>query len=193
MKKILLLVATAVGALAIQKQIQAKKAENRLWAEATDTPEELTFHPGCRPLASCARARCLGAMAQLVAHLLCKQGVRGSSPLGSTAGQRPFPLVGRGLFRVRTPEKYCSRCSWRAAANQTRGGQDGCMAQRLVVAWQCLAPYRRGRTTVGKSGRSRQQHQSCTPKETLEAGRLRPALFEASESGVVASRCKQAS
>jgi hypothetical protein len=31
-------------------------------------------------------------MAQLVAHLLCKQGVRGSSPLGSTAGQRPFPL-----------------------------------------------------------------------------------------------------
>ena len=25
-------------------------------------------------------------MAQLVAHLLCKQGVRGSSPLGSTAG-----------------------------------------------------------------------------------------------------------
>src|SRR3954447_14896475 len=48
-------------------------------------------------------------MAQLVAHLLCKQGVRGSSPLGSTAGQRPFPLVGQGLFRVRTPEKYCSR------------------------------------------------------------------------------------
>ena len=47
-------------------------------------------------------------MAQLVAHLLCKQGVRGSSPLGSTAGQRPFPLVGKGLCRVRTPEKYCS-------------------------------------------------------------------------------------
>ncbi len=37
-------------------------------------------------------------MAQLVAHLLCKQGVRGSSPLGSTAGQRPFPLVGRASF-----------------------------------------------------------------------------------------------
>ena len=32
-------------------------------------------------------------MAQLVAHLLCKQGVRGSSPLGSTTGQRPFPLT----------------------------------------------------------------------------------------------------
>jgi hypothetical protein len=32
-----------------------------------------------------------GAMAQQVAHLLCKQGVRGSSPLGSTY----FPLSGR--------------------------------------------------------------------------------------------------
>jgi len=37
-KKVLLLLATAVGAVAIQRQIQAKKAENRLWAEATDTP-----------------------------------------------------------------------------------------------------------------------------------------------------------
>jgi hypothetical protein len=38
-KKILLLVATAVGAVAIQKQIASKKAENRLWAEATDSPK----------------------------------------------------------------------------------------------------------------------------------------------------------
>ncbi len=38
MKKFLLLVATAVGALAIQKQLKAKQAENKLWAEATDTP-----------------------------------------------------------------------------------------------------------------------------------------------------------
>ena len=38
MKKILLLAATAIGALAISKQIAAKKAENQLWAEATDTP-----------------------------------------------------------------------------------------------------------------------------------------------------------
>ena len=29
-----------------------------------------------------------GALAQLVAHLLCKQGVRGSSPLGSTTRNR---------------------------------------------------------------------------------------------------------
>ena len=39
MKKILLLAATAIGALAISKQIAAKKAENELWAEATDTPK----------------------------------------------------------------------------------------------------------------------------------------------------------
>ena len=39
MKKILLLAATAIGALAISKQIAAKKAENQLWAEATDTPK----------------------------------------------------------------------------------------------------------------------------------------------------------
>ncbi len=39
MKKILLLVATAIGALAISKQIAAKKAENQLWAEATDSPK----------------------------------------------------------------------------------------------------------------------------------------------------------
>ena len=39
MKKLLLLVATAVGAVAINRQIQAKKAENRLWAEVTDNPK----------------------------------------------------------------------------------------------------------------------------------------------------------
>ena len=44
-------------------------------------------------------------MAQLVAHLLCKQGVRGSSPLGSTAGQRPFPIIRKGLFRRLYPSE----------------------------------------------------------------------------------------
>ena len=39
LKKILVLVATAVGALAVSKQIKAKQAENRLWAEATDSPQ----------------------------------------------------------------------------------------------------------------------------------------------------------
>ena len=41
----------------------------------------------------------LGALAQLVAHLLCKQGVRGSSPLGSTARNRTSPRAsGAGCF-----------------------------------------------------------------------------------------------
>ena len=39
MKKILFLAATALGALAVQKQVRSKKAENRLWAEVTDTFE----------------------------------------------------------------------------------------------------------------------------------------------------------
>ena len=46
-----------------------------------------------------------GAMAQLVAHLLCKQGVTGSSPVSSTPrtlifiqSERPFVLPGRVAF-----------------------------------------------------------------------------------------------
>ena len=39
MKKLLLLLATAVGALAVSKQIKSKQSENRLWAEATDNPK----------------------------------------------------------------------------------------------------------------------------------------------------------
>ena len=50
-----------------------------------------------------------GAMAQLVAHLLCKQGVRGSSPLGSTAGQRPFPLGGKGLVASPSSPRVAGR------------------------------------------------------------------------------------
>ena len=37
--------------------------------------------------------RLAGAMAQQVAHLLCKQGVRGSSPLGSTPSEVYFRHV----------------------------------------------------------------------------------------------------
>jgi hypothetical protein len=36
MKKILLLIATVVGALAIQKKFKDQQAEQDLWAEATD-------------------------------------------------------------------------------------------------------------------------------------------------------------
>ena len=40
-----------------------------------------------------------GAMAQLAAHLLCKQGVRGSSPLGSTT--KPQVKTPSGMIRRR--------------------------------------------------------------------------------------------
>jgi hypothetical protein len=39
-KKFLVVVAAAIGALAVTKQIKDKQAENRLWAEATDTVEK---------------------------------------------------------------------------------------------------------------------------------------------------------
>jgi hypothetical protein len=37
MKKLLLLLATAIGAAAIQKKVKEQKAENDLWQQATDT------------------------------------------------------------------------------------------------------------------------------------------------------------
>ena len=37
MKKLLLLVASALGAAAIQKKLKEQKAENELWQQATDT------------------------------------------------------------------------------------------------------------------------------------------------------------
>jgi hypothetical protein len=38
MKKILLLIVTAVGAAAIQKKLKAQQAEKDLWSQATDSP-----------------------------------------------------------------------------------------------------------------------------------------------------------
>ncbi len=37
MKKLLILIATAVGAAAIQKKLKEQKAENDLWQQATST------------------------------------------------------------------------------------------------------------------------------------------------------------
>jgi hypothetical protein len=45
-----------------------------------------------------------GAMAQQVAHLLCKQGVTGSSPVGSTPSHGGFAPAWRLYFWVRTAE-----------------------------------------------------------------------------------------
>ena len=39
MKKLLLLIATAIGAAAIQKKLKAQQAEKDLWAQATDSPK----------------------------------------------------------------------------------------------------------------------------------------------------------
>jgi hypothetical protein len=38
MKKVLLLIVTAIGAAALQKKFKAQQAEKDLWSEATDTP-----------------------------------------------------------------------------------------------------------------------------------------------------------
>lgn len=51
-------------------------------------------------------------MAQLVAHLLCKQGVTGSSPVGSTTPQGPVP----GHRRRPRPGPCCSPVSWTQAS-----------------------------------------------------------------------------
>jgi hypothetical protein len=38
MKKILILIATAIGAAAIQRKLKAQQAERDLWSQATDSP-----------------------------------------------------------------------------------------------------------------------------------------------------------
>jgi hypothetical protein len=38
MKKFLLLIVTAIGAVAVQKKLKDQQAEKDLWAQATDTP-----------------------------------------------------------------------------------------------------------------------------------------------------------
>ena len=72
MKKLLLVILAAAAGVVAKKKMDEGKNEQALWAEATDTVHKA--RRSARP----------GALAQLVAHLLCKQGVRGSSPLGST-------------------------------------------------------------------------------------------------------------
>ena len=38
MKKILILIATAIGAAAVQRKLKAQQAERDLWSQATDSP-----------------------------------------------------------------------------------------------------------------------------------------------------------
>ena len=50
----------------------------------------------------------IGAMAQLVAHLLCKQGVTGSSPVGSTAFSLSSSTPSPGLPLPPSPGPICA-------------------------------------------------------------------------------------
>jgi hypothetical protein len=84
-KKIILVLLAVGGAALAKKKMDEGKSEQALWAEATDTVHKsLSIGPRADP----------GALAQLVAHLLCKQGVRGSSPLGSTTTTSGPSLMG---------------------------------------------------------------------------------------------------
>jgi hypothetical protein len=38
MKKLVVLIATAIGAVAIQRKLKAQQAEKDLWSQATDSP-----------------------------------------------------------------------------------------------------------------------------------------------------------
>ena len=38
MRKILILIATAIGAAAVQRKLKAQQAEKDLWSQATDSP-----------------------------------------------------------------------------------------------------------------------------------------------------------
>ena len=76
MKKILLVAGRRRCRFAKKKMDECSKS--RLSGQR---PPTTSTRPDAPP-AGCARSP--GALAQLVAHLLCKQGVRGSSPLGST-------------------------------------------------------------------------------------------------------------
>src|SRR3989339_37563 len=61
----------------------------------------------CHILRSSATMACVGAVAQLVEHLLCKQGVRSSNLLSSTKQQNhhspPLPLVSPEDPRISAP------------------------------------------------------------------------------------------
>ena len=87
MKKLILVALAAAGAVVRQEEDGRVGKEQALWASATD---DVAKFPDTtrRPEPPASSPAPPGALAQLVAHLLCKQGVRGSSPLGSTTRSR---------------------------------------------------------------------------------------------------------
>jgi hypothetical protein len=103
-------------------------------------------------------------MAQLVAHLLCKQGVRGSSPLGSTY----FPLssllsalAGDSELRALAAIN-CS--SWPSALIASVVLQFGLLARTRPLAFATFIPLR-------VRSRIRSDSNSATIADTLNSSR----------------------
>ena len=74
MKKILLLLLAVGAAVVVEEEARRGQARAGTLGRGDRQRHSLLIAARLHP----------GALAQLVAHLLCKQGVRGSSPLGST-------------------------------------------------------------------------------------------------------------
>ena len=75
MKKVLALAALAAAGIVLWRKVAEDREVRQQWTAVRSPtwPQSAPNH-NYTP----------GAMAQLVAHLLCKQGVTGSSPVGST-------------------------------------------------------------------------------------------------------------
>lgn len=138
-------------------------------------------------------------MAQLVAHLLCKQGVTGSSPVGSTSSRRgpartcraPSACSGWGAHRPRRApvtvdggarHDVPGRCSNSRVIRRPRRRRRG--------PWN-HKKHSRGRTTV--DGRAPQRVVSGWGVDRARYQRLSPSVGTAveSDSGVVPHLCAQ--
>src|SRR5665648_819225 len=119
-----------------------------------------------------------GAVAQLVAHLVRNEGVRGSSPLSSTdrtAGQRPSPDPGRGPLRC-LKAKYSNKTQQLLIVHWNRSDQ-GCSrltrsrGQGILLA---RTARRRG-SLLGAPG--------CDADYAFRPGKPVPVVLAAREQG----------
>ena len=76
-----------------------------------------------------------GALAQLGEHLLCKQGVIGSIPIGSTKSQEQDGLAVANLPSIKTGQRGRSRAIRRGFAT-TDGASHSCRCDRAAQALQ---------------------------------------------------------
>jgi hypothetical protein len=101
--------------------------------EAVAEPRGRTIvHRSMRAEPSKAYQQIVGAMAQLAAHLLCKQGVTGSSPVGSTPSQ--------GHIRPAHMGPMSARCSSNSAATRPTILEERSSEHRCD---RCTEPYHR--------------------------------------------------